>query len=74
MLTSVPRLPVRDNRAIAQASAQAQWNGVPLIALHVLSPQDYIAHDRGARRIDFVLRNLQIIRVSPRQTYYVPEY
>ncbi|KAI1795162.1 DNA photolyase, FAD-binding/Cryptochrome [Ganoderma leucocontextum] len=55
-------LRIRDNRAIAQASAQAQGDGVPLIALHILSPQDYVAHDRGARRIDFVLRNLQIIR------------
>ncbi|KAM5540439.1 hypothetical protein V8D89_005897 [Ganoderma adspersum] len=55
-------LRIQDNRAIAQASAQAQRDGVPLIALHVLSPQDYIAHDRGARRVDFVLRNLQIIR------------
>ncbi|PIL37080.1 hypothetical protein GSI_00772 [Ganoderma sinense ZZ0214-1] len=54
-------LRVRDNRALAQASAQAQRDGVPLIVLHVLSPQDYIAHDRGARRIDFVLRNLQVI-------------
>ena len=55
---------VRDNRAISQASAQAQRDGVPLIVLHVFSPQDYIAHDRGARRIDFTLRNLAVLRVS----------
>ncbi|EJF61171.1 hypothetical protein DICSQDRAFT_61271 [Dichomitus squalens LYAD-421 SS1] len=55
-------LRIRDNRAIAQASAQARKDSVPLIVLHVLSPQDYIAHDRSARKIDFVLRNLQIIR------------
>ena len=37
---------------------------MPLVVLHVLSPQDYAAHDRSARRIDFTLRNLQVIRVS----------
>ncbi|KAI0719630.1 DNA photolyase, FAD-binding/Cryptochrome [Cerioporus squamosus] len=57
-------LRIRDNRALAQASAQAQLDGVPLIVLHVLSPQDYVAHDRSARRIDFTLRNLQVIRAS----------
>ncbi|RDX55540.1 hypothetical protein OH76DRAFT_748996 [Lentinus brumalis] len=55
---------VRDNRALAQASAQAQLSGVPLVVLHVLSPQDYTAHDRSARRIDFTLRNLQVIRTE----------
>ena len=55
---------VHDNRAIAQASAQTQKDDIPLIVLHVFSPQDYIAHDRSARKVDFVLRNLQDIRVS----------
>lgn len=45
------------------ASAQAQHDSIPLLVLFVLSPQDYEAHDRGARRIDFTLRNLQCIRV-----------
>jgi deoxyribodipyrimidine photo-lyase len=27
-------------------------------------PQDYAAHDRGARRIDFMLRNLDILKVT----------
>ena len=57
-------IPVRDNRALSQASEQARRDGVPLIALHVFSPQDYLAHDRSARRIDFTLRNLKIIRVG----------
>ncbi|RPD67238.1 hypothetical protein L227DRAFT_538252 [Lentinus tigrinus ALCF2SS1-6] len=57
-------LRIHDNRAIAQASAQAQHDGVHLIVLHVLSPQDYIAHDRSARRIDFTLRNLHVIRTE----------
>ncbi|KAI0353585.1 hypothetical protein OH77DRAFT_1407066 [Trametes cingulata] len=53
---------IRDNRALALASAQAQKDHVPVLALFVLSPQDYIAHDRSARRIDFTLRNLQCIK------------
>ena len=57
---------VRDNKALSSASAQAVKDGIPLLALFILSPQDYIAHDRSARRIDFTLRNLQVIKVSPR--------
>ncbi|KAI9001086.1 DNA photolyase, FAD-binding/Cryptochrome [Trametes punicea] len=55
---------LRDNRALARASAQAQKDGVPLLVLFVLSPQDYVAHDRSARRIDFTLRNLQCIKAD----------
>ena len=55
---------VEDNRALAQASAQAVKDKVPLIVLFVISPQDYIAHDRSARRIDFTLRNLAVIKAS----------
>lgn len=55
---------VEDNRALAQASMQAIKDKIPLIVMFVLSPQDYIAHDRSARRIDFTLRNLDIIKAS----------
>ena len=55
-------LAVVDNRALAAASAQAIQNKIPLIALFLLSPQDYIAHDRSKRRIDFALRNLSKIK------------
>lgn len=58
------KVPVSDNRALSLASQQAQKDGIPLVALFVLSPQDYIAHDRSARRIDFMLRNLALIKVS----------
>jgi deoxyribodipyrimidine photo-lyase len=61
-LLSSPIL-VHDNRALAQASAQALKDHVPLIVLFVLSPQDYAAHDRSPRRIDFTLRNLCVLRV-----------
>ncbi|KAI0832344.1 DNA photolyase, FAD-binding/Cryptochrome [Trametes gibbosa] len=53
---------IRDNRALAQASAQAHRDAVPLLVLFVFSPQDYAAHDRSARRINFTLRNLEFIR------------
>ncbi|EGO02195.1 hypothetical protein SERLA73DRAFT_104574 [Serpula lacrymans var. lacrymans S7.3] len=57
-------LRIIDNRALAQASARAVSDSVPLIVLFVLSPQDYVAHDRSKRRIDFTLRNLRIIKSS----------
>ena len=56
---------VSDNRALFKASKQAHRDGVPVVALFVISPQDYIAHDRGARKIDFTLRNLRVLKVSP---------
>ncbi|KAF8556978.1 hypothetical protein OG21DRAFT_1435920 [Imleria badia] len=57
-------LRIVDNRALAAASEQAVQNKIPLIVLFLLSPQDYIAHDRSKRRIDFVLRNLSEIKES----------
>ncbi|KAI0068783.1 hypothetical protein BV25DRAFT_1986350 [Artomyces pyxidatus] len=53
-----------DNRALAAASAMAIKEGIPLLVLFVLSPQDYVAHDRSPRRIDFTLRNLALIKAS----------
>ncbi len=55
---------VRDNRALSRASEYAKKEGIPLIVLFILSPQDYVAHDRSARRIDFTLRNLFLLKVS----------
>jgi len=55
---------VDDNRALSKASFQAQNLSVPLIVMFVISPQDYAAHDRGARRIDFMLRNLSLLKVG----------
>ncbi|KAJ7638961.1 FAD binding domain of DNA photolyase-domain-containing protein [Roridomyces roridus] len=55
-------LRISDNRGLSLASTRARKDGVPLVALFLFSPQDYIAHDRGARRIDFTLRNLALIR------------
>ncbi|KAJ3869453.1 DNA photolyase, FAD-binding/Cryptochrome [Lentinula novae-zelandiae] len=57
-------LRISDNHALSLASAQAKKEEIPLIVLFVISPQDYKAHDRGPRRIDFTLRNLAMIRNS----------
>ncbi|KAJ7764998.1 FAD binding domain of DNA photolyase-domain-containing protein [Mycena maculata] len=57
-------LRISDNRALSLASAHAKKNGIPLVALFLLSPQDFVAHDRGPRRIDFTLRNLALIRAD----------
>lgn len=54
---------VLDNRALSLASQRSQKDGIPLIVLFILSPQDYTAHDRGSRRIDFMLRNLGVLKV-----------
>jgi len=62
-ISAYSRSPVHDNRALSRASAQAQQDAIPLVAFFVLSPQDYIAHDRGARKIDFILRNLSAVKV-----------
>ncbi|KAN0126947.1 DNA photolyase, FAD-binding/Cryptochrome [Russula decolorans] len=51
-----------DNRALAQASARALKDHIPLVVFFILSPQDYAAHDRSSRRIDFTLRNLSLLK------------
>lgn len=48
------------------ASEKATKESIPLVVLFVISPQDYAAHDRSARRIDFTLRNLEITKVRMR--------
>ncbi|KAH7105554.1 FAD binding domain of DNA photolyase-domain-containing protein [Auriculariales sp. MPI-PUGE-AT-0066] len=57
-------LRVFDNRALSQASNLAEKHSLPLVALFIHSPGDYTAHDRGARKIDFVLRNLKVLKRS----------
>ncbi|KAJ1308941.1 hypothetical protein OPQ81_004624 [Rhizoctonia solani] len=53
---------IRDNRAFSAASNVAQDLGVPLVVLFMLSPEDYVSHDRSPRRIDFCLRNLAVLK------------
>jgi deoxyribodipyrimidine photo-lyase len=67
-------LAVNDNKALSRASQQAQEEGLPLVTLFVISPQDYIAHDVGARKIDFMLRNLALIKVCSHTIAYDRAY
>ena len=55
-------LRVKDNKALHLASERARGKGVPLICLHVISPQDYQAHVTAPVRVDFVLRTLEVLK------------
>ncbi|KAF4440262.1 deoxyribodipyrimidine photo-lyase [Fusarium austroafricanum] len=55
-------LRISDNRALALASDKAKEAGVPLIAMYIISPQDYEAHLRSPARIDFMMRTLEVIK------------
>ncbi|KAF5571640.1 deoxyribodipyrimidine photo-lyase [Fusarium phyllophilum] len=55
-------LRLSDNRALALASDKAKEAGVPLIAMYIISPQDYEAHLRSPVRIDFMMRTLEVIK------------
>ncbi|GAA6059922.1 hypothetical protein JCM10212_003062 [Sporobolomyces blumeae] len=55
-------LRIKDNTALSHASALAQKHKIPLAVIHLFSPEDYKAHDRGGRRIDFQLRQLKHLR------------
>lgn len=48
-------LRLSDNRALSKAREQAQSDGVPAVVLFVISPQDYIAHDRAHAHVEFGL-------------------
>ncbi|EXF82774.1 DNA photolyase [Colletotrichum fioriniae PJ7] len=51
-----------DNRSLSLASAKAKEAGVPLIAMFIVSPQDYEAHLTAPIRVDFMLRTLHVLR------------
>ena len=53
-----------DNKALHLASEKAKSKGVPLVCLHIISPQDYKAHSTSAVRVDFVLRTLTVLRAD----------
>ena len=52
-------LRTRDNTSLHLASEKAKSKNVPLIALYIISPQDYEAHITSKARVDFTLRTLQ---------------
>lgn len=53
-----------DNRALYLASEKAREAGVPLIALYVVSPQDFEAHLTAPVRVDFMLRSLEVLKTD----------
>ncbi|OKL63611.1 Deoxyribodipyrimidine photo-lyase [Talaromyces atroroseus] len=57
-------LRLKDNRALKMAYDLAQANNAPLICLYILSPQDLTAHLASPARVDFVLRNLKVLKID----------
>jgi deoxyribodipyrimidine photo-lyase len=55
-------LRLHDNTSLHLAAEKAREAGVPLIAMFIISPQDWVAHLTSAVRVDFVLRTLQALR------------
>ncbi|KAK6076400.1 deoxyribodipyrimidine photo-lyase (DNA photolyase) [Seiridium cupressi] len=51
-----------DNRALWLASQKAKEAGVPLIALYIVSPQDFEAHLTAPVRVDFMIRTLHVLK------------
>lgn len=51
-----------DNKALSLASARAKDAGVPLIAIYLVSPQDFEAHMTAPIRVDFILRTLKVLQ------------
>lgn len=55
-------LRTKDNKALHLASEKAKANGVPLICIYIVSPQDFQAHVTSAVRVDFILRTLEVLK------------
>lgn len=55
-------LRTRDNKALHLAYEKAKSKGVPLICMYIVSPQDFQAHITSPARVDFILRNLVILK------------
>lgn len=55
-------LRIDDNTALSLACQKAREGGVPLVCMFLVSPQDYEAHLTSPARVDFDLRNLEILK------------
>ncbi|KAI9802456.1 MAG: hypothetical protein M1825_002841 [Sarcosagium campestre] len=55
-------LRLQDNKALHLAAQKAKAANVPLICLHIISPQDYQAHLTAPVRVDFILRTLEVLK------------
>ena len=53
-----------DNKGLHLASEKAKSKGVPLICIYLVSPQDFEAHLTSAIRVDFILRNLESLKLD----------
>ncbi|KAK5264455.1 DNA photolyase phr1 [Exophiala xenobiotica] len=53
-----------DSKSLHLASEKAKMHGIPLICVYFVSPQDFEAHLTAPVRVDFILRNLQVLRQS----------
>lgn len=51
-----------DNRGLHLASEEAKRHQIPLICVYLVSPQDFEAHLTAPVRVDFILRNLQVLK------------
>ncbi|KAG4442923.1 hypothetical protein IFR05_001627 [Cadophora sp. M221] len=57
-------LRTRDNKGLFLASEKAREGGVPLIAVYIVSPQDFEAHLTAPVRVDFILRTLEVLKAD----------
>lgn len=57
-------LRTRDNKGLHLASEKAKGEGVPLIAIYLVSPQDFQAHLTSPVRVDFILRSLEVLKAD----------
>ncbi|KAG9232939.1 putative Deoxyribodipyrimidine photo-lyase [Amylocarpus encephaloides] len=55
-------LRTKDNKALDTASETAKEKGVPLVAMYIVSPQDFEAHLTAPVRVDFILRTLEVLK------------
>lgn len=55
-------LRTKDNKSLHLASEKAKENGASLICMYLVSPQDFEAHLTAPVRVDFTLRNLEVLK------------
>ncbi|KAJ3304343.1 hypothetical protein HDU76_005209 [Blyttiomyces sp. JEL0837] len=55
---------IQDNTALYNAHMNATVSKRPLVALYVVSPAEWLEHDVSAVRVNFWLRNLELLKVE----------
>lgn len=51
-----------DNRALSHAIEQANAQSMPLLALYIVTPEQWREHDVGANQVDFIVRHLPLLK------------